>query len=389
MLKNDNFVRNFYRFHFFYDFIFAYAIYTLVFSVNGIGVWEISLILAWWALVSVVLEIPSGALSDYWDRKNMLIIAPLIKSFCFIIWTFAGDNVYLYALGISCWAIGSTFVSGTSQSILYDYLKSKNQEQNYEKILGHKTMYFNLSLGISIVLGGLLAAVDLRLPIILSTLPLLASAFFATKLIRPPKFTTSEETHYLEYIHIAYQEIKSNPKLLYIFSYFLGMSFLGGLEEFDQLYYQLIDLPIFLFGLMGLAVFSLKALGGYYAYIFQKWPIIFSLFPLIISISLILMGYFTQYWALSLLLLVYLLGSPIEVLLEGKIQKQIKSEARATITSVGTLFQNLVGVILAPIFGLIGHYYGIEAIYTGFGFLFILVTIWALIGQKMWKESAI
>ena len=116
----NSFLRNYYLTSFFYDFIFAYAIYNLLFNILGLTVFQISLLLSWWALVAMLLEVPTGALADYWSRKKMLTIAPLIKALCFTVWFFANGNFYLYALGFTFWALGSSLVSGTTEAMLYD-----------------------------------------------------------------------------------------------------------------------------------------------------------------------------------------------------------------------------------------------------------------------------
>ena len=77
------FLRNFYLSSFLYSFVFAYAIYTVFFSINGLSVFQISILLMLWSGIAMLFEIPSGALADYWSRKNLLILAPLLKSICF------------------------------------------------------------------------------------------------------------------------------------------------------------------------------------------------------------------------------------------------------------------------------------------------------------------
>jgi MFS family permease len=83
-----SFLRNYYLTSFFYDFIFAYAIYNVLFNIHGLSVLQISLLLAWWALTATFLEIPTGVLADSRSRKKMLVIAPIVKALCFVIWAF-------------------------------------------------------------------------------------------------------------------------------------------------------------------------------------------------------------------------------------------------------------------------------------------------------------
>lgn len=129
------FLRNYYLTSFFYDFVFAYAIYNVLFNTRGLSVFQISLLLTWWAAIAMLLEIPTGALADYWSRKKMLTIAPVLKSLCFLVWFFANGNFYLYGLGFVFWALGSSLVSGTTEALLYDTVVYAGKKDEYEKVL--------------------------------------------------------------------------------------------------------------------------------------------------------------------------------------------------------------------------------------------------------------
>ena len=147
--KYKSFIRNYLLSSSLYDFIFAYAIYNVLFNIRGLSVFEISILLSWWAFTAMLLEIPSGALADSWSRKKMLVIAPLIKSLCFVIWFLANGNFYLYGLGFLFWSIGSSLVSGTTEALLYDELVILKKKDTYEKVLGQKKFYFHIALAIS------------------------------------------------------------------------------------------------------------------------------------------------------------------------------------------------------------------------------------------------
>lgn len=282
-MKNEykSFIRNYLISSSLYDFIFAYAIYTVFFSINGLSPFEISLILAWWAFVSVILEIPSGALADHWSRKKLLVIAPIIKSFCFIIWVFAKGNIYLYGLGFVFWSIGSAFVSGTSEALLYDHIVYYNKKENYEKILGKKKFYLYVGNALSVALGGIIAHYSLEWTLILSIIPLLLSSIFATLIKEVRKVESTEDIHYIDHIKEAYKEVKNNNKLFYLLLYSLGISIFRNLEEFDQLYYELIKVPLFYFGFLATIYFGVSAIGSKYAHKFKNSNRIFWLFPLL------------------------------------------------------------------------------------------------------------
>jgi len=381
--KYKSFIRNYLLSSSLYDFVFAYAIYNVFLSIRGFSVFEISILLVWWSLAAILLEIPSGVLADYWSRKKMLVIAPLIKSLCFIIWLLADGNFYLYGLGFLFWAIGSSLVSGTTEALLYDELVAFKKKDEYEKVLGQKKFYFHIALAISIITGGFIAHYNLDWALIFSVIPLLMSAFFALLIKETPKTKSTEEVHYLEYIKLAYREVKSNKVLLILLVYSLGISIFGNIAEFNQLYYQLSGLPIFTFGLIGFLWSILNSVGAYYAHKFKNATWIFYAFPFVTIILLFFVGLKPSIPMIGLLLLSYFITSPLRILINSKIQHNIKSVGRATVTSVNALLINLFGVFLIPIFGVISKIWNLQTIYISTSIFLLLFVIWAFANRKI------
>ena len=73
----------------------VYPIYLLMFESKGLSLGEISLLLAIWAAPVVLLELPTGILSDHWARKNMLVIGGLLQGVCYILWFFSESFLLL------------------------------------------------------------------------------------------------------------------------------------------------------------------------------------------------------------------------------------------------------------------------------------------------------
>ena len=118
-LSLNRFMRVGYGYAFLFDFCLAYAIYTALFSLEGLGVDQIGILLAFWSVTAVILELPSGALSDWLDRRLLLVIAPLFKALTFGVWALADGNFWLYGLGFLFWSIGQALYSGTFEALLY------------------------------------------------------------------------------------------------------------------------------------------------------------------------------------------------------------------------------------------------------------------------------
>ena len=337
----------------------------------------------WWSSTTILLEVPSGALADYWSRRNLLVISPLIKSLCFASWFFADGNFYLYALGFLFWTIGSTMRSGTEEAFLYDSLVKFKRQKDYEKILGRKKVYLTLAIGVSSLLGGLIASYNLDLVLLASILPILLSSFFAILLVDPPKQESTKETKYLEYIKIAFQEVKSNKLLRYFFIYLISISVFGNLEEFDQLYYKLAEIPLFLFGFISFAGSGLAALAGWLAYKFKSIKSIIYLSPLLASIMLLLIGLKPSFVMVALLVISAVVVIPADVLLEAKMQREIKSNSRATVISIKTLVLEVFAVLCTFGVGLVSKYLEFQNAYIILGVFLFLFSIWVFAKRKI------
>ena len=86
------FLAAYFAYVFLFDSMLAYAIYTALFQLRGLGITDIAILLAFWSGAAIVLELPSGALSDHLDRRWLLVAAPLIKALTFVCWGFAGGR---------------------------------------------------------------------------------------------------------------------------------------------------------------------------------------------------------------------------------------------------------------------------------------------------------
>lgn len=371
------FIRNYYLTGFFNEFVFAYAIYNFFFKFHSMSIFQISLLLGWWTFNTLIFEIPTGALADKWSRKKMLVLAPILKSGCFLVWFFAKGDFYIYALGFTFWAASESFVSGTTQALLYDHLKYYKKTKEYEKILGKRTSLMHIALAISLISGGFIASYNLDLTMILSIIPLFLSALFAALIEEAPKEKSNEEIHYLEYIKIAFKEIKTSKVLPYLFTYYNIIYLMFGLlEEFNQLYFELVKLPIYAFGIVGFIIASSSAIGFFYAHKLKNVLWIFYIFPLLCSVFFGFVACFPSIIILFFLFFSFFLYAPLLVLTESKIQRNIQSISRATVSSINAFFLNLLGAILIPIFGFIGKLWNLQAIYLAVSITLFFFSAW-------------
>ena len=227
--------------------------------------------------------------------------------------------------------------------------------------------------------------------LLLSVIPLLVSSFFASQLREPLRHTSDtplDPIPYLEYLRLAYKEVRSNKALLYFFIFSFGISIFGDIEEFDQLYYKFVNLPVFAYGIMGFVLATLNSLGSFYAHRLKKtiWP--YYGLPIIGALFLLFVGLFPGIPMIAMLLFAYFIVSPLHILINGKIQRSIKTISRATVTSVNSLLINFFGIVLTPLFGLISRVWNLPSIYTATAIFLLGFSVWTLLRKKIFSASS-
>lgn len=313
----------------------------------------------------------------------MMVLAPLIKALCFVCWFFAKGNFYLLGLGFLFWTIGSTFMSGTNEALLYDNLARFGKKEEYSKILGKVEFYKHLAQTIAMLLGSALAFYDLKTAVIFSVIPLAVSSVIASFLHDAPKIESTVETKYLGYLKIAFKEIQKSNVLLVLFAVSLIFGIFGNLDEFDQLYYEFVNLPIWAFGLVGAIWSGVNATGSYFAHKFEEKRFIYYIIPAISGILLFMIGYFPAIWMIIVIMCSYLLVSPFKILIDSKIQHAISSKSRATVTSVAGFLINSIGALSFPVFGLLANQFGVPGIYWFCGLCLLGFSFWIFKVRKV------
>ncbi|MFC1526689.1 MFS transporter [Candidatus Latescibacterota bacterium] len=362
------------------DFIFAYAFYTVLFSIRGLSTMEISSVLAFWALAAGVLEVPTGALADYLGRKQVVAIAPLVRSLCFVSWYFARGNALLYGLGFLFWGLSEALLSGSWEALVYDSLKARGEEHTYEQVNGRMLALSDGASAAGMVVGGLLTPLGMENVCLLS-LPALVVASAAVLPLEEPRRTKAEGRglrQYAEYFRLAWREIRTNSTLRFVVLAQLGVGILGTLEEYDQLYYQEAGIPLMLIGATGGVFFGLRSVAAMMAHRLKGsyWPL--PLLTLIAGVLVVGSAVRLSIPALAPLLVAYMAGAAVRVLLEGRMQACVGSTARATVTSAASLFWCGIGVGEMLLLGWISRFFGIPGIYVAGGVYALAFGLWLL-----------
>lgn len=156
--------------------------------------WEqIALVTSIGLLVSLLLELPSGALADLWGRKNTVIFGRLIGVIGFFILIFA-NNFWMFVLGNTLYQANWAFESGALSALLFDSMKENGiGEETYQKVEADTFFWCTIGMAISSALGGWLYTLHHQLPYLATTivaaLALLTSFGLQEPAIDSEKFT--------------------------------------------------------------------------------------------------------------------------------------------------------------------------------------------------------
>jgi MFS family permease len=133
--RRDGFVPRVLAYHASRDLVPLYSVYALLFADHGVTAAQISLLFIIWSVTSFVCEVPSGAWADIFDRRRLLVLSAAVYGAGFASWmvwqSFAG-----FALGFVCWGLSSALMSGTFESMVYDELVERGGPERYAGLIG-------------------------------------------------------------------------------------------------------------------------------------------------------------------------------------------------------------------------------------------------------------
>lgn len=359
----ENGVRNtvwrYYAYNFFKSLTFFSAVLVPFFTDWGqISLFQAQLLQSWFMLWIFLLEVPTGAVADYFGRKYSLALGALVVTFGALIYgSIPKFEVFLFSefLFALCFAL----ISGADDALLYDTLKDSNKQQDSKKYFGRAHSFELLGILVSAPLGSLIASkFSLNTPMQFTAIPFLIATIIAWSIPEPKRCDKqSEQKRYLEiakkgflffYHHKTLRILAFDAILVASAGYFVIWLYQPLLKS--------LNIPISFFGsahaiLVGTEILiasnfvrlekmfgSAKALLRFTAIITGIMFLITAAYPTLITILLfiILAGGF---------------GLTRIELMVAYMNDHIPSEQRATVLSSISMFRRFALVVLNPLVG--------------------------------------
>jgi MFS family permease len=361
---------------------------VLFFQENGLTLFQVMLTQAAFSATIVIFEIPSGYFSDKIGRKVTMITGLL----------FSMSGMYLFALAPRfsgfiaaeiLLGLGSSFISGTDSSLLYDTLITLNDEESHHKREGLFMSLGNYSESTASILGGLVAAYSMKFNFLIEGTLLLAAIILALFLVEPEREKEGKEALTISHFMKDVKIILSRKTTLYLVSY----GALSGLGTFLALWYiqpemAVRGLPVALFGVIWA---GLNVLVGIGSTISHKLPgkvkplKILAFIPFLIALSYGSLIVLPGLWILAGFICFYMirgLKNPFE---RNLLHREVTSSNRATVLSLQSMMMRLSFTIGGPLFALLSRDEGNSLVYGAIGLLYL---IWRLINLSILQKKS-
>ncbi|MBB5079423.1 MFS transporter [Nonomuraea endophytica] len=181
----------------------------MYFTETGLSAAEVSSLFAIWSVAGFLLEIPSSVWADRFSRRRLLVLAPLVTSAGFALWTFV-PSYWAFAAGFVLWGAGSAMQSGTLQALVYEEL---GRAGDYARLIGRSEALASVAAVAASLLAAPVLAAGGYLAVGLASVAIGLLGALTGRLLpesHPPAAERAEAT-YLSVLRTGLSEVRRAP----------------------------------------------------------------------------------------------------------------------------------------------------------------------------------
>ena len=140
---------------------FYYPIFAIIYLDFGLSLEQFALLNVIWAVTIILAEVPSGALSDLFGRKKLLIFTTTLMVLEMAVWAFAprGDSTVLFwilAINRILSGLGEASASGSDEALVFDSLDQAGLKDTWSDVLAKMARIQSFAFMLAMVLGGVI-----------------------------------------------------------------------------------------------------------------------------------------------------------------------------------------------------------------------------------------
>lgn len=305
-------------------------------------------------MVNAIAEVPSGAMADTYGRKVTLITGCLVLAVgLFLLATLTGFAALLVAYLF--WAVGNALISGCDTALLYDSAVAAGRAADFTRMASKSFQVLLGAQAAGSILGGALAVIDLRLPILVTSAITLAAVAAVVRMVEPPRHTAASSM--AGTLGAAAEFTRRYPRILSLLAYSALLSGTAFFVPFVLFQPAMHDQGVAV-GWLGVLFTGLRlaALAGsrYGPRMISnaRLAIWLSLIPVLMAAGFAAIAV-SRLWWLTFPAMLYLaaVNAAIRPALTTLLNQQVTGAVRATVNSMQSLTMTLFIAALHPAVG--------------------------------------
>jgi MFS family permease len=255
---------------------FYYPVIGVLFLDLGLTLEQYALLNVIWAVVIIVLEIPSGALADVIGRKRVIVLAAALMVAEMAVFTFAPRGAWLFSLLVLNRVLSGAAeacASGADEALAYESLPEAGRRTTWPRVLESLMRWKSGGFFVAMVSGAALfdqglmtallgwtgwtpgAGATVRWPVYATFATSILCLLVALNFREPPNHAPNEPRSigraWQNVIEGALHVFTSRRILFLMVAALILDSFVRLFLTFGSNYYRLIELPPFVNGLLG------------------------------------------------------------------------------------------------------------------------------------------
>jgi MFS family permease len=344
---------------------------------------------AFFSVIVLVSEVPSGWVSDVWRRRTTLMCGALFGMIG-LAGLMASDNFWEATISQGIIGIAVALNSGTNTALLYDSLYEEGRADDYRRIDGARHGFGIYGTAFSCIAGGLLFGIHPKLPLLADVFVLLIAMVVIFQVREPKRHQKSVEKHVFHDMWITMKyALTGHPEITGIIMLSTVILCTTKLMLWSQQpYYQMLGIPVEWFGIIAAGMYVIGGLGGQFGHKIDHWGsnrTALGFIALMLTVSCFGLIVFPSIIVALPLFLVGLLGYAMgQPRINSAINKHVGAERRATILSTANLMVHFLFIPTSAVVGWISEEGGIMASLLWMGCQLMFLSV---IGLFLWKRS--
>ena len=348
---------------------------SLICLSHGATLTNLSLIISVFAITVILVEVPSGMISDMMGRKSIFVMSQFILAMCYICIVFSNSWIWLVAAYILK-GIGIAFSSGSLEALIVEEHIAANGKEAMATANGLLLRLDCIGAALGALAGGVIGSLGEEYRILLLVrislgILIAASAYFCIIENDSYKKSIEKRITFLDQIELMKSTIKQSNivGIMMVAAFFYG-SVVAMMETYWQqdLLHLLSHEFQWIFGVVSCLGYAGAILGGRAGVGYgksDKKNQIYWISRILLPISIVLLGFSTKWYVFILLYFVvyYIIGAG-DLLERNMMHQSVPNECRASMLSLYSLFIRGGGATSALISSGIVAMIGVNAIWA-------------------------